>query len=95
MVETDESKHGNIQWKSKILEQSGKPLLMSFMKSFPIMKGCIKGVNCVMCKNNGVGCAVKGAVYSASCEQCEEEFTKSPNKLGNLNLNLVKNYIYI
>ena len=58
-------------WTVKVLEQAGIPLINIFTNKFPIEDGCPKGLACLMCKNNTIGCSVKGSIYRAYCVDCQ------------------------
>ena len=57
-------------WKVKIIEQPGTPLLLCLSHKFPMEEGCCRGEMCPLCENDGLKCAPKGIVYSAICVKC-------------------------
>ena len=73
IVELEKKNKPRYDWDVKILEQSGRPLLLSFAVKFPINIGCPRGSRCKMCKNDGVICSSKSVVYSATCTKCHDK----------------------
>ena len=73
LQEAEEELNREIPWKVKLLEKAGRPLRNVFLPKFPINKGCVLGVNCRGCENNGLKCRQKGVVYMAVCKLCEDE----------------------
>ena len=47
---------GDMDWKVKLIEQSGIPLVMSFIPSFPLDVGCPNGAECSICGGTGMNC---------------------------------------
>ena len=61
-------------WRVKLQERSGTPLINLFLKRFPIISGCPKAATCRSCKDgDGMNCSSKNLVYEAECELCRDE----------------------
>jgi len=58
-------------WKVKVLENSGTPLVQFLKPSFEMYEGCVLGVECILCRNSGVGCTSKNVIYEARCVKCK------------------------
>ena len=50
-------------WKCKLVEQPGVPLVMQFIKKEPMLHGCPIGTKCIICDNKGTKCSAKRVVY--------------------------------
>ena len=70
VLEAEDQIKGDIPWGVKIVEQSGQPLSLSFLRRFPVIQGCPRGNACPVCDNDCVKCAAKGVVYKAVCTAC-------------------------
>ena len=81
IVEAEEAMAPDMQWKVKIVEQSGFPLGMYFAPKFPLLAGCPRGEGCNICGNTGVKCNKKGVIYKASCQWCKH----GPSSVSNQN----------
>ena len=70
--EIEDLRCSELTWRVKIVEQPGIPLILSFGKSFPMEQGCPRGKECILCKNNGIGCTARSVVYTATCVTCKD-----------------------
>ena len=70
--EAEEDIKNLMDWDIKIVEQSGVPLGMCFLPSFPLLCGCPTGPDCVLCHNTAVKCNKKSVIYRASCTWCKD-----------------------
>ena len=71
-IEEEEKKiESDMDWRIKLIEQSGFPLGLAFIPKFPLIGGCPRGVECSLCENTGIKCSKKGVVYKASCLWCK------------------------
>ena len=68
--EAEENLQDRVSWRSKVIEQPGVPLLMSFVRRSPILSGCPDGQKCTICENDAKKCSTKSVVYSATCSHC-------------------------
>ena len=66
-----------MDWRIKLVEQSGIPLGSIFIPKFPLESGCPKGVDCLICSNTGVKCSKKGVIYKANCAWCKKKSGQS------------------
>ena len=64
-------------WSTKLIEKPGTPLLTKFIRSFPMLEGCSRGVLCPICENTGLKCMVKRAVYQVDCMSCQQNGSSS------------------
>ena len=69
----EEELERDMDWKVKIIEQSGIPLVMSFIPSFPLEVGCPTGADCNICGGSGMNCGKKGTIYKATCSWCNRD----------------------
>ena len=69
--EKEERCFGDLNWRVKVLEQPGTPLLTKFTARFPIREGCARGSLCQMCTGDSVKCTPKGVIYEGSCLTCK------------------------
>ena len=60
-----------MDWRIKLVEQSGLPLGMCFIPRFPLLPGCPRGEDCTLCGNTAVKCSRKGVIYKATCLWCK------------------------
>ena len=61
MIKQVDQEHAQLTgWNMKILEKSGKPLINFFMKTFPMILGCPRGPECIVCDGNAKLCAPRG-----------------------------------
>ena len=49
----------SVSWRVKVLEQPGTQLLLSFTEKFHIENGCCRGIEYVICSNDGIKCSPK------------------------------------
>ena len=54
-------------WGTKPVEKPEIPLLVKFIRSFPMNEGCARGEACPICDNTNQGCTATRAVYKVSC----------------------------
>ena len=73
VMEAEEKIRKQTGWSTKILEQSGVPLVTLLTTSFPIIDGCPRSEKCSLCEGKGVKCARKGVVYKITCLSCETD----------------------
>ena len=69
--EEEEKMVGDMQWRVKLIEQSGVPLGRYFISKFPLLEGCPRGTECILCHNTGIKCSKRGVVYKATCTWCK------------------------
>ena len=79
IMEAENSLAPEMDWRVKIVEQSGFPLGMCFVPKFPLLHGCPKGEGCILCGNTGVKCNKKGVIYQATCDWCKNGLAEVPN----------------
>ena len=73
ITEAEQKLDPDMEWKVKLVEQSGFPLGMCFIPKFPLLPGCPRGEGCIVCGNTAVKCNKKGVIYKASCKACKFE----------------------
>ena len=81
--EEEEKMSGDMEWRVKLIEQSGVPLGLHFIPKFPLLEGCPRGTECILCHNTGIKCKKRGVVYLATCLWCKkglEPLTTCPNQ---------------
>ena len=81
--EEEEKMSGDMEWRVKLIEQSGVPLGHHFIPKFPLLEGCPRGTECILCHNTGIKCKKRGVVYLATCLWCKkglEPLTTCPNQ---------------
>ena len=86
---------GDLSWRVKIVEQSGTPLILNFGNTFPMEKGCTRGDDCVLCKNNCIGCTTRGVVYNETCTDCGEDVLERGSMWARRVAQCVKEYMNI
>ena len=72
IISVEENVKDKLQWKVKILEQSGSPMAMAFLPKFELAQGCPKGESCQISECKGLKCAPRNVVYKAVCAQCKK-----------------------
>ena len=70
LQDTEDEMSPKIGWGTKLIEKPGTPLLIKFIRQFPMGDGCARGKNCTVCDNNGCKCMTKRVVYLATCQDC-------------------------
>ena len=72
-------------WGVKLVEKSGTPLNMLFIKKFPLLSGCpintspacgTEKLNCSVCENDALKCSPKNVVYLSECMDCKENVSE-------------------
>jgi len=63
----------DVNWRCKLLEKPGRPLLLNFIRKTPILQGCPSMKDCKLCVNKAIKCARKNVVYKAECMLCKEQ----------------------
>ena len=81
-MEAEEKLGPDMDWGVKLVEQSGFPLGRCFVPKFPILAGCPRGVDCIICNNTAVKCSKKGAIYKATCMWCKKGLNMDPTHGG-------------
>ena len=72
-IEEEEEKLSEVMdWKIKLMEQSGIPLSLTFIPKFPLIEGCPRGNECILCNNTNIKCRTKGVIYKATCLWCKD-----------------------
>jgi len=82
LQETENNLSGLTGWGTKLVEKPGVPLLMLFIKPFPMKEGCARGKECLLCNNKGNKCMAKRVVYQATCKLCPEKEGQSSSYIG-------------
>ena len=82
IMEAEEKLGPDMDWGVKLVEQSGFPLGRCFVPKFPILAGCPRGVDCIICNNTAVKCSKKGAIYKATCTWCKKGLNMDPTHGG-------------
>ena len=72
IISVEEKLRDKLQWKVKVLEQSGIPLAMTFIPKFELLNGCPKGDGCMIRECGGIKCAQRRVVYRAVCRECKK-----------------------
>ena len=68
--EEQDAQEQEIDWRMLVLEKPGTPLVSRFIKKFPMVEGCERGLGCSICDNKGIKCTPKRIVYKAVCQKC-------------------------
>ena len=72
-------------WGVKLVEKSGTPLNMLFIKKFPLLSGCpintspacgTEKLNCSVCENDALKCSPKNVVYLSECMDCKQNVSE-------------------
>ena len=71
IISVEEKLRDKLQWKVKVLEQSGTPLAMTFIPRFELLNWCPKGDGCLIRECGGLKCAQRRVDYSAVCRECK------------------------
>ena len=72
LKDLEEKLESESSWGVKIIEKSGTPIVQLLKPKFPMIKGCIIGELCIICKKTGLGCDKRNIIYSMECLYCED-----------------------
>ena len=65
IMKVEEELSDSLDWRMKVVEASGSPIVQTLKPKFDMVEGCVLGADCVLCGNTGNGCGTKNIVYSA------------------------------
>ena len=74
-IQKVEDNLSHMDWRTKLVEKPGIPLFTKFSKRFNMLQGCARGSSCYVCDGKGTKCCVKGVVYKAKCQGCQDDNT--------------------